>query len=148
MVQEHQEQEGFSPFPPLEASFDTRTNLASEPTPRPLQVSLESFSQWAAIPDSWYEPQLSEVLELSSGSKSSNTCEFLIPVFDPWCDRQNGPDEPPDTGKFARLPRPKPPNFPPTSVIASDRASDIDKFARHSTLADGRAPPGGDARQM
>ncbi len=143
-----QEQEGFSPFLPLETSFDTRTNLASEPTPRPLQVSLESFSQWAAIPDSWYELQLSEVLELSSGSKSSNTCEFLIPVFDPWCDRQNGPDEPPDTGKFARLPRPKPPNFPPTSVIASDRANDIDKFARHSTLADGRAPPGGDARQM
>ncbi|MEG5048845.1 hypothetical protein [Microcoleus sp. B4-C1] len=68
---------------------------------------------------------------------------FFIPTFD-WCDRANrqiDTDEPPDTGIFARLPKPKPPSFPPMSVAAGDRY-----FRRLAILRlSGRSPPGGDA---
>ncbi|MEG4964466.1 MULTISPECIES: hypothetical protein [unclassified Microcoleus] len=80
----------------------------------PLDIALDSFCLWAPCPDDWYEP----------AAKSSSTCEFLIPVFDAWCDRQNDSDEPPDTGIGARLPGPKPPKFPP-GAIGQSRDSDI-----------------------
>jgi len=71
---------------------------------------------------------------------------FFIPTFDTWCDRPIDTDEPPDTGIFARLPKPKPPSFPPMAVVAGDRSS-IRKFARTWPLLNlsGRSPPGGDA---
>ncbi|MEG4032182.1 MULTISPECIES: hypothetical protein [unclassified Microcoleus] len=71
---------------------------------------------------------------------------FFIPTFDAWCDRANRPpdtDEPPDTGIFARLPKPKPPSFLPMSVAAGDRANNIRKFARSSSCSSGRSPPSG-----
>ncbi|MEG4883021.1 hypothetical protein QUB75_19770 [Microcoleus sp. K1-B6] len=115
--------------------------------PEPLEVSLDSFCEWAPCPDDWYEPEPSEVSEHSPAPESSITCNFSIPTFDAWCDRANrqtNSDEPPDTGSFARLPGPKPPKFPPMSVVAGDRASRIKKFARSAALVSGRAPPGGD----
>lgn len=120
----------------------------------PLEISLNSFCEWAPVPDDWYEPDTSlepsEVLEHSTVGESSSTCKFLIPVFDAWCDRPNrqtDSDEPPDTGIFARLPKPKPPSFPPMGVVAGDRTNSIKKFARSATHLSGRDPPapGGDA---
>ncbi|MFB8795915.1 MAG: hypothetical protein U7126_17245 [Microcoleus sp.] len=138
--------------------------------PEPLEVSLNSMSEWAPCPDDWYEPdillELSEVLELSPAIESSITCKFLIPVFDAWCDRanrQNDTDEPPDTGIFARLPGPKPPKFPPMAIALIDTAKKCFNANRHTTritiaaqahitrIAAGssskspRSPPGGDA---
>ena len=138
--------------------------------PEPLEVSLNSMSEWAPCPDDWYEPdillELSEVLELSPAIESSITCKFLIPVFDAWCDRanrQNDTDEPPDTGIFARLPKPKPPSFPPIAIALIDTAKKCFNANRHTTritiaaqahitrIAAGssskspRSPPGGDA---
>jgi hypothetical protein len=52
---------------------------------------------------------------------SVTSANFTIPTFDAWCDRANrqtDTDEPPDTGFFARLPRPKPPKFPPQASQA------------------------------
>ena len=67
----------------------------------PLEVSLDSFCEWAPCPADWYEPaallEPSEVSELSAAPKSSITSDFTIPTFDAWCDRPNGIDEPPDT---------------------------------------------------
>ncbi|MEG4147900.1 hypothetical protein [Microcoleus sp. Pol12B5] len=111
--------------------------------PEPLEISLDSFCEWAPCPDDWYEP---EVLNCKPTIECSST--FSIPTFDAWCDRakrQIDSDEPPDTGNYARLPGPKPPKFPPMSVGSSDRANRIKKFARNATLVSGRAPPGGDA---
>ncbi|MEG4572660.1 hypothetical protein QUA56_08140 [Microcoleus sp. N3A4] len=131
----------------------------------PLEVSLDSFCEWAPCPLDWYEP---------TDAESSSTCNFFIPTFDDWCDRlhdtdeppspedfdsmfafwaaydawigeDDDTDEPPDTGIFARLPGPKPPSFPPMIVGRCDRASRIRKFARGAILAIGRSPPGGDA---
>ncbi len=138
--------------------------------PEPLEVSLNSMSEWAPCPDDWYEPdillELSEVLELSPAIESSITCKFLIPVFDAWCDRanrQNDTDEPSDTGIFARLPKPKPPSFPPMAIALIDTAKKCFNANRHTTritiaaqahitrIAVGsssqssRSPPGGDA---
>ena len=90
---------------------------------KPLEVSLDSFCEWAPCPDEWYEPtallEQSKVSELSLTYKSSITSDFTIPTFDAWCDRANrqtDTDEPPDTGIFARLPGPKPPKFPPGAI--------------------------------
>ncbi|MBD0310048.1 MAG: hypothetical protein ICV80_18660, partial [Microcoleus sp. T1-bin1] len=59
----------------------------------------------------------SKVMELLLGYKSSSTSDFFIPTFGAEGDRTNGRDEPPDTGGiFARLPQPKPPNFPPQAA--------------------------------
>ncbi|MEZ2275436.1 MAG: hypothetical protein ACBR12_00950 [Microcoleus sp.] len=142
-----EQKEGFISFPPLEVS-PGETHSLSEAI-APLQVFLDSFSQWAAIPDSWYESKVSEVLEFLPGNKSFNICKFLIPVFDLWCDRQNdgGLDQPPDIGNCARSPRKPPPSFSPNTVV-SDRTNDTKKFVRRSILASGRAPPGGDTTQM
>jgi hypothetical protein len=116
-----------------------------------IEVSFDSFCEWAPCPDDWYEP--AEVIEPSEVSESpaiesSSTSEFSIPTFDAWCDRPIDTDEPPDTGIFARLPKPKPPGFPPMAIIAGDRANHIKKFARSATLLSGRSPPGGDAMMM
>ncbi|MEG4225549.1 hypothetical protein QUA35_06620 [Microcoleus sp. N9_B2] len=113
-----------------------------------IEIGLDSFCEWAPCPDDWYESDTllepSEVLEHSIAGKSSSTCEFLIPVFDDR-PRQIDSDEPPDTGIFARLPKPKPPSFPPMGVVAGDRANSIRKFARGAIFLSGRDPPGGDA---
>ena len=133
----------------------------------PLEVSLDSFCEWAPRPLEWYEPtallEPSEVLELSEVPKSSSTSDFFIPTFDEWCERLNG-DEPPDTGIFARLPKPKPPNFPPQAAswtqVGHKSVQLIPKLSRNypetipkqfSRVAAGssnqpaRSPPGGDA---
>jgi hypothetical protein len=85
-----------------------------------LQVSLDSFCLWVPCPPDWYEPaallEPSSMLELSPTRKSSITSDFFIPIFDAWCDRFNGSDEPPDTGIFAKLPKPNSPSFPPATV--------------------------------
>jgi len=88
-----------------------------------LAVSLDSMCEWAPCPTDWYEfdtefqpSQVLEVSELSLARKSSITSDFFIPTFDAWCDRSNSSDEPPDTGVYARLPKPKPPSFPPMAV--------------------------------
>jgi hypothetical protein len=79
---------------------------------KPLEISLDSFCEWAPCPLEWYEPsKVLEVSELSIG-KSSSTSDFFIPTFAEG-DRSNGSDEPPDTGTLARLRGPKPPKFPP-----------------------------------
>ena len=95
-------------------------------------VSMDSMCEWAPCPDEWYEPEAellplkassmielleqSEVIELSITGGSSSTCNFSIPTFGSWCDRLKRNDEPPDTGTFARLPKPKPPTFPPQAA--------------------------------
>ncbi|MEG4335433.1 hypothetical protein QUB40_26370 [Microcoleus sp. AT9_A2] len=137
--------------------------------PEPLEISLDSFCEWAPCPDDWYEPDTllepSEVLEHSPAIESSSTCNFSIPTFDTWCDRaarQIDTDEPPDTGNFAKLPGPKPPKFPPRA-IGSDTAKKSLNANRHTTRSpiaaqahithiaagsssqSGRSPPGCDA---
>ncbi|MEG4275170.1 MULTISPECIES: hypothetical protein [unclassified Microcoleus] len=132
--------------------------------PEPLEISLDSFCEWAPCPDDWYEPEPSEVSEHSPAPESSITCNFSIPTFDAWCDRaarQIDTDEPPDTGNFAKLPGPKPPKFPP-GAIGSDTAkkslnanrhytqpnrsqAHITHIAAGSSSQSGRSPPGGDA---
>jgi hypothetical protein len=81
-----------------------------------LGLPLDSFCLWAHCPADWYEPtallDLSKVSELSPTCKSSITSDFFIPTFGTLGDR----DEPPDTGIFARLPKPKPPKFPPQAA--------------------------------
>jgi hypothetical protein len=85
-----------------------------------LGLPLDSFCLWAHCPAEWYEPaallELSKVSELSPTCKSSITSDFFIPTFGSLRDRSNGIDEPPDTGIFARLPKPKPPKFPPQAA--------------------------------
>lgn len=71
--------------------------------PEPLEISLDSFCEWAPCPDDWYEPEPSEVMELSPAPESSITCNFSIPTFDAWCDRANrqtDSDEPPNPEDF------------------------------------------------
>lgn len=75
--------------------------------PEPLEISLDSFCEWAPCPDDWYEPDTllkpSEVLEHSPAIESSSTCNFSIPTFDAWCDRaarQTDSDEPPNPEDF------------------------------------------------
>jgi len=95
---------------------------ASDDGVDPLEISLDSFREWAPCPADWYEPaalfEPSLTLGLSSACKSSRTSGFFIPTFDAWCDRSYGSDEPPDTWFFARLPKPKPPKFPPQAAAS------------------------------
>lgn len=88
--------------------------------PEELAVSLDSMCEWAPCPADWYEfdteLELSQVSELSPGRKSSITSDFFILTFDRLSDRPHRSDEPPDTGIYARLPKPKPPSFPPGTV--------------------------------
>ena len=106
-------------------AFREAVSLWDAQHPEPLEISLDSFSEWAPCPDDWYEPASSEVLELSSAilsegcaNESSSICKFLIPVFDAWCDRTNRNDESPTVGVGARLPLPKPPSFPSLMIVA------------------------------
>jgi hypothetical protein len=145
---------------------------ASDNDSEPLEVSLESFCEWAPCPAHWYEPVALDssikVLEMSPDSKSSITSEFFIPTFGSLGDRFKGRDEPPDTGIFARLPKPKPPTFPPQAASCkldgsqpkSDHPETIPKLFRNypktipklfhrvaagSSTQPARSPPGGDA---
>jgi hypothetical protein len=84
-------------------------------------ASMDSMCEWAPCPEEWYEPEpeslslkASSMMELSPPAiECSITLEnFTIPIFGAWCDSPDRSDEPPDTGILARLPKPKPPNFP------------------------------------
>jgi hypothetical protein len=102
------------------ARWDCEHNEVSPEHNEPLQVSLDSFSLWGLCPADWYEPaallEPSSMLELSSTRKSFITSHFFIPTFDCLSYRSNKSDEPPDTGVFAKLPKPKPPSFSPATV--------------------------------
>jgi hypothetical protein len=147
------------------AAYDA-WDKATDDNSEPLEVSLDSFSEWAPCPDDWYEP--SEVSDTSlSQTKSSITSDFFIPTFDAWCDRSNRSDEPPDTGIFARLPKPKPPKFPPQAASWTQVGHKLDtswtqvtqasrnypetipklfhRVAAGSSTQPARSPPGGDA---
>jgi hypothetical protein len=101
-------------------AWDKATDDDGEPSSidKPLEISLDSFVEWVPRPPDWYEPiafllEPSKVMEHLRADDSSNTSDFFIPTFGAWGDRPRS-DEPPDTGGiFARLPKPKPPNFPP-----------------------------------
>ena len=107
--------------------------------PEPLEVSLNSMSEWAPCPDDWYEPdillELSEVLELSPAIESSITCKFLLPgkfllpVFDAWCDRANCNDESPSAGVGARLSKLKPSSFPLMAIVVGNRVAERKNFS-------------------
>jgi hypothetical protein len=146
-----------------------------EQNPEALAVSMDSMCEWAPCPEDWYEPKAeilplkassmielseqSEVMELLRADESSDTLNFFIPTFDRG-DRPDG-DEPPDTGIFARLPKPKPPTFPPqASQPKSGQVSPSQpKSARYpetipklfrcivagASNQPARSPPGGDA---
>jgi hypothetical protein len=103
------------------SSFDhCSDHLPSSEQNEPLEISLDSFCEWVPCPADWYEPdtslEQSKVSELLRADKSSITSDFFIPTFDRLGDRSNRSDEPPDTGIFARLPKPKPPTFPPQAA--------------------------------
>jgi len=100
--------------------------------PEPPAVTTDSMCEWAPCPQEWYEPEAeilplkassmielpeqSEVMELSPQIETSSTSDFFIPTFGRWGDRPNNGDEPPDTGILVRLPKPKPPTFPPQAA--------------------------------
>jgi hypothetical protein len=149
--------------------------------PEPLAVCLDSMCEWAPCPDEWYEPKAeilplkassmielpeqSEVMELSISGESSITSDFFIPTFDRLGDRLNRSDEPPDTWTFARLPKPKPPNFPPQSAsqpqvrVSQGKPTKVRRSSRNypetipklfqgiaaGSTQPARSPPGGDA---
>jgi hypothetical protein len=141
--------------------------------PEPPAVSIDSMCEWAPCPEKWYEPkaeilplkassmielpeqsEVMEVSELSPARKSSITSDFFILTFGCWGDRFNGSDEPPDTWIFARLPKPKPPTFPPQSSqpqlnhASRNYPETIPKLfhrvAAGSSTQPARSPPGGD----
>jgi hypothetical protein len=149
------------------ARWDCEHNEVSPEHNQPLQVSLDSFSLWGLCPADWYESvallEPSSMLELSQTCKSSITSDFFIPTFDCLSDRSNKSDEPPDTGVFAKLPKPKPPRFPPATVgqVQLNRNSTAvqtqskpipNAYQTHtccilagSSTQPARSPPGGDA---
>jgi len=112
--------ESLDAFREVLARWDCEHNEVSPEHNEPLQVSLDSFSLWGLCPADWYEPaallEPSSMLELSSTRKSFITSHFFIPTFDCLSYRSNKSDEPPDTGVFAKLPKPKPPSFSPATV--------------------------------
>ena len=144
---------------------------ASDDDSEPLEISLDSFCEWAPCPPDWYEPiallEPSKVLEMSPARKSSITSDFFIPTFDRWGDRSNGSDEPPDAGILARLPKPKPPTFPPQAATWTQVGGKLDtswtqvseasrnypetipklfhRVVAGSSTQPARSPPGGDA---
>jgi len=149
------------------ARWDCEHNEVSPEHNEPLQVSLDSFCLWVPCPADWYEPaallEPSSMLELSSTRKSFITSDFFIPTFDCLGDRSNKSDEPPDTGVFAKLPKPNPPSFPPATVgqvrakLRPNSAQTQSKripnaYQTHtccilvgSSIQPARSPPGGDA---
>ena len=176
------------PEPPDPDDFESldafREAIARWDTENPelLAASIDSMCEWAPCPEEWYwskaeilplkasstidlslPSEQSEVMELSIAGEGSITCNFFIPIFDAWCDRFNRSDEPPDTGIYARLPKPKLPSFPPTAVgqarvkripnAAQTQSKRISNAAQLHTIhlaagnnsQSGRDPPGGDA---
>ena len=174
--------------PPDPDDFETldafREAIARWDTENPelLAASIDSMCEWAPCPEEWYWPKAeilplkasstidlslpsepSSVIELLIAGESSITCNFFIPTFDAWCDRFNRSDELPDTGSFARLPKPKPPSFPATALgqAHTKRSSNPaqtqpklipNSFQTHtyciaagSSTQPARSPPGGDA---
>jgi hypothetical protein len=139
---------------------------------KPLELSLDSFCLWAHCPADWYEPATlldpSKVMELSPVHKNSSTSDFFIPTFGRLGDRSNRSDEPPDTGIFTRLPKPKPPTFPPQAASqpqvspSQPKSAQVNQASRNypetipklfhcivagSSTQPARSPPGGDARR-
>jgi hypothetical protein len=133
-----------------------------------LTVSMDSMCEWAPCPYEWYEPKAENLLLKASSRMelsppaiecSITSANFTIPTFDAWCDRANrqtDTDEPPDTGISVRLPKPKPPKFPPQSAsqplvnqVSRNYPETIPKLfhrvAAGSSAQPGRSPPGGDA---
>ncbi len=176
------------PEPPDPDDFESldafREAIARWDTENPelLAVSIDSMCEWASCPEEWYWPKAeilplkvlstsdqslpseqSSVMELLIAGESSITCNFFIPTFDAWCDQSNRSDEPPDTGIYARLPKPKPPSFSPRAVsqarvkripnASQTHTKRIPKVSRtytHCIVAGtstqpARSPPGGDA---
>ena len=170
-------------FESLDA-FREAIAIWDDQNPEPPAVSIDSMCEWVPCPEEWYEPESeilplkassmmelpeqSEVSELSLNRKSSITLDFSIPTFDAWCDRPKGSHEPPDTGIFARLPKPKPPTFPPqasepksaqVSPASRNYPETIPRLSRNypqtipklfrivtgSSPQPARSPPGGDA---
>ena len=161
-----------------------REDLARWDTENPelLAAPIDSMCEWAPCPEEWYWPKAeilplkasstidlslpseqSFVMELSIADESSITCNFFIPTFDAWCDQFNRSDEPPDTWIYARLPKPKPPSFPPMAASQArvKRISNSTQahtkcgssayqmhthcIAAGSSTQPARSPPGGDA---
>jgi hypothetical protein len=170
-------------FESLDA-FQEAIALWEAQNPEPLDASIDSMCEWAPCPHEWYEPKAenlplkassmielpeqSQVMELLRGGEScSDTSEFFIPTFACLGDRFKGRDEPPDTGILARLPKPKPPTFPPQaaswtqverklntgwtqlSEVSRNYPETIPKLFHHvvvgSSTQPARSPPGGDA---
>ncbi|MEG4294168.1 hypothetical protein Q5692_35625 [Microcoleus sp. C2C3] len=157
------------PEPPDPDDFESieefREDLArwDREHPEELAVSLDSFCEWVPCPDTWYES--AEVVEVapSVAIESSITCNFFIPTFDEECDRFNRSDEPPDTGIYARLPKPNPPSFPPMALgqahtkrslnpaqthpklISNSSQTHTHCIAAGSSTQPARSPPSGDA---
>jgi hypothetical protein len=146
---ESAETENEPPDPDDFASLDAfRDEIAlwDAQNPESPTVSIDSMCEWAPCPEEWYEPKAeilplkassmielpeqSEVMELSITDGSSITCNFSIPTFGAWCDRSNRSDEPPDTGIFAKSPKPKPPKFPP-QVASQSKAVQVDQASRN-----------------
>jgi len=125
-----------------------------------LEISLDSFCEWAPCPADWYESntllEKSKVSELLLAEENSITSDFFIPTFDRLDDRRS--DEPPDTGIFAKLPGPKPPKFPPrasqpnSGQVSQASRNDPETIPKQfhcsvpgSSTQLARSPPGGDA---
>jgi len=138
----------------------------------PLEVSLDSFCLWAHCPADWYEPaevlELSKVMELSPINNNSSISDFFIPTFDRLGEQSDRSDEPPDTGIFARSPKPKPPTFPPQAAswtqvsLSQPKSAQVSlrqaksvypetlpklfhRVAAGNSTRPARSPPGGDA---
>jgi hypothetical protein len=139
------------------AAYDA-WDKASDDDSEPLEVSLDSFCEWAPCPADWYEPaevtEASKVMELFPIHKNSSTSDFFILTFGRWGDRSNRSDEPPDTAIFARLPKPKSPTFPPqASQVKSGQVRSsqpgipklFHRVAAGTSTQPARSPPGGDA---
>jgi len=156
-------------FPSIDAFNDAMARWDAE-NAESLTVSMDSMCEWAPCPHEWYEPKAEnlplkassriEVVELSTGSGSSITCNFSIPTFGAWCDRSDRSDEPPDTGFLARSPKPKPPPFSPQA--SHPKSAQVSQTSRNypetiprlfhrvaagSSTQPARSPPGGDARR-
>jgi hypothetical protein len=91
---------------------DQSTKLVNQPQDPIAQAGLYS-------PGVKTEATVSESVIAQAAECSITSANFTIPTFDAWCDRANrqtDTDEPPDTGIFVRLPKPKPPKFPPQAA--------------------------------
>ena len=127
----------------------------------PMSCAINDYTFTSYEPVALLEP--SSMLELSQTCKSFITSDFFIPTFDRLSDRPNRSDELPDTGIFAKLPKPKPPSFSPVTVgqaqpkpqptatqpqakcIPNAYQTHICCILAGSSTQPARSPPGGDA---